>query len=400
MRVSNPPSWGYSGDFSKETGAVADAVFMGTVPRALCGASLIMALGVLSFGQDQPSPAPDSTDTPPATDSAPQQGTFHDAFRFHAYADVDYLREDNPSEPARFDIGEIVLFGTATISPRLSALSEIVVDTDGATSVSNVPVNVERLLLQYRVSDYLKLEAGQYRTAIGYYSTAYLRGAWFQTAISRPRMFAFEEDGGILPLHTTGISASGLIPSGSLGLHYVAETGNARTWGTAGATPTGHDAVNIALFARPRAVPGLEIGVSDYHDRFAPVPGLTTDRQGVMAHVVYVANRFEFLNEGIAASLCYGPANATATFSGFYSQIGYRIGPNWGPYARVEKLSVHADPLFLNLVSTVATWRNMYTAGVRYDWNEHVAIKLEGGHEADWGVPHYYQLGAQIAFAF
>ena len=321
-------------------------------------------------------------------------------FRFHAYGDADYLREANPGEPARFDVGEIVLFGTAAITPRLSALGEVVIDTDSTGSMSELPVNVERLLLQYRFNDYLNVAAGQYRTAVGYYSTAYLRGAWFQTAISRPRMFAFEEDGGILPLHTVGVSLSGSIPSGGLGLHYVVETGNTRTWGTAGASPEGHDAVNLALFARPRAIPGLEIGVSDYHDRFAPWPGLMTDRQGVMAHVVYVANRFEFLNEGIAASLHYAPASASATFSGFYSQIGYRIGSNWGPYARVEKLSAHGDPLFLPALSTIAVWRSMYTAGVRYDWNEHVALKLEGGHEADWGLPHYHQLAAQIAFAF
>lgn len=359
-----------------------------------------MAAGSLVFGQDVPSPEPDSTAVPPAAE--PPQGTFHGMFHFHAYADVDYLREQNPGEPARFEAGEIVLFGTAAITPRLSALTEIVADTNVSTSFSSIPLNVERLLLQYRVNDYLKLEAGQYRTAIGYYSTAYLRGAWFQTALSRPRMFAFEEDGGILPLHTVGISASGLVPSGSLGLHYVVETGNTRTWGSAPTTdPTGHDVINFAFFARPKTIPGLEIGFSDYHDRLELIPGLAMARSVLTAHVVYTANRFEFLNEGVAYSRIHNdPTNTTATFSGFYSQLGYRVGPDWGVYARVEKLSGHADPLLFNLLSNVATWRSMYTAGARYDWNEHVAIKLEGGHEADWGVPHYYRLGAQIAFAF
>lgn len=336
----------------------------------------------------------------PADPSA-SPSAFGGRFRLHAYADLDYSHDENPGTPNHFSVGEIDLFGTAAITPKLTALVEAVADLDGTVSLSTVPVNVERLLLQYRWSDYLHIEAGQFRTAVGYYSTAYLRGAWFQTAISRPRMFAFEEDGGVLPLHTVGVSASGLIPSGPLGLHYVVETGNARTWGSpVAAGVTGHDAINFSVYARPRPIPGLELGFSDYHDRFSPLTGLTVDRSGVSAHLVYVANRFEFLNEGVAARLYYGPANATATWSGFYSQLAYRVGPNWGPYARVEKLSVQSGPFFNALLPSVANWRSMYTGGVRYDWNDHVAIKVELGHEADWGVPHYYQAAMQIAFGF
>lgn len=351
----------------------------------------------LTLNQTAPRAAADTPDCPPPA------GTFRGRFRLHAYADVDFAHNSDAGTPNHFSVGEIVLFSSAAIAPKLSALAEVVLDTDVASSVSTVPINVERLLLQYRVGKYLTVEAGQYRTAIGYYSTAYLRGAWFQTAISRPRMFAFEEDGGILPLHTVGVSASGPIPSGVLGLHYVIETGNTRTWGSsAPADVTGHNAINFSVFARPQAIPGLEAGISDYHDRFSPFSGFTVNRGGVSAHVVYTANRFEFLNEGVVAHLYYGPASATATLSGFYSQLGYRVGANWGPYVRVEKLSIQADPFFFSLpaFAGVANWRSMYTGGVRYDWNDFIAIKVEAGHEADWDAPHYYRAAVQIAFGF
>ncbi len=363
------------------------------------GIALFELFALAGFGQSLPSDTSLNSVDPPAM-PAPESPS-PSRFRLHAYADLDYSHGDPAGAPNHFSVDEIDLFGTAAITPKVTALVEAVADLSNTPTLSTVPINVERLLLQYRWSDFLQVEAGQFRTAVGYYSTAYLRGAWFQTAISRPRMFAFEEDGGVLPLHTVGLSASGQIPSGPLGLHYVVETGNARTWGTS--TPsevTGHNAINFSLFARPRSIPGLEAGFSDYHDRFSPLGGLMLDRSGISAHVVYVANRFEFLNEGVAAQLHYGPANATATWSGFYSQLGYRIGPNWGPYDRVEKLSVQTGEFFNSLLPSVANWRSMYTGGIRYDWNDHVALKFEIGHEADWAAPKFFNAAAQIAFAF
>lgn len=371
---------------------------------------MLLFFALALHGQDDtqsPQGLTDNSSSPGAsTTDAPQEPApaYYSRFRLHAYSDVDFSHGADAGAPNRFSVNEIDLFGTAAIAPGFSALTELVLDTGDTASTASVPFNVERLLVQYRLNDYLKVEAGQFRTAIGYYSTAYLRGAWFQTAISRPRMFAFEEDGGILPLHTVGVSASGLIPSGPLGLHWVAETGNTRTWGTS-VTPTnptssaGRNAVNVSLFVTPRAVPGLDAGFSDFHDTFTPLSGETVNRMNFTAHVVYVANRIEFLNEGVIASIHDVPADATGRFTGFYSQLGYRFGSNWGPYVRVEKLSIHADPFFAP-IAYIADWRSMYTAGVRYDWNDHVAVKLELGHEADWGSPHYFQAAMQIAFAF
>lgn len=362
-------------------------------------ATLGLISGLALFAQS-PDPEGPPAAGPPISDAyGPSQGTFFSRFRFHAYADVDYLRS-NAARSNRFTVDELDFFTTASLTPKVTTLAEVVLDPDASTSLSSVPINVERLLLQYRPKDYFHLEAGQFRTSLGYYSTAYLRGAWFQTAISRPAMFSFEEDGGILPLHLIGVTASGVIRPEGLGLHYVVEIGNTRTWGTARPyEPVGHDAVNLAIYLRPQAIAGLELGVSDYHDRFSFLPGLEADRSDIVAHVVYTANKIEFLNEGLVASVRSPALHASGQFTGFYSQLGYRAGSNWGPYARVEKLSFHSDPLF-RTPPGVGTWRSVYTAGVRYDWNDHVALKLEGGPEADWGAPHYYRAAMQIAFAF
>src|SRR5712664_4495308 len=61
-----------------------------------------------------------------------------------------------------------------------------------------------------------------------YYNTAFHQGAWFQTTIERPFMYASDDEDGFLPLQEVGVTINGQIPSGKLGLNYVAEIGNGR----------------------------------------------------------------------------------------------------------------------------------------------------------------------------
>ncbi len=184
-----------------------------------------------------------------------------------------------------FALGQLNLFVTSDISEKFKFLGEIVFES-GPDNFYNVPggrrnefgVDVERYLVQYSYNDYFNLAAGRYHTAIGFYNTAYHHSTWFQTTTGRPLLFEFEDSGGILPIHNVGLSASGRIPSGALGLHYVAEIGNGR----ASRQPLGDEpvqnvvdennykAVNLALFARPESIRGLQIGFSGYHDKLMP----------------------------------------------------------------------------------------------------------------------------------
>jgi hypothetical protein len=325
-----------------------------------------------------------------------------DRVRLHVYADASFQHHELLGVPDHYQVGELVLFGTAQLTPRLSGLTEVAIQTDNAGSLNDSPVQVERLLLQYRLNDYFTAAAGRYRSDIGYYSNAYLRGAWFQTAISRPHLFEFEDDGGVLPLHNVGLSFTGKVPSGWLGLHYTAETGNSVNWGSISTKVTdftNHQAFTVALAAHPRAIPGLEIGFSAYRDKVT-LPGWTALTRKVWSfHVVYNGNRFEFLNEGVVCPIQSDGSMAAGTVSGFYSQLAYRLGSNWGPFVRVEKMSVHSDAFF-NPLTPYVPWRSTYTGGVRYDWTEAIAVKFELGHEAYVGYPAAYRAAAQIAFAF
>lgn len=323
-------------------------------------------------------------------------------YTFHGYADVGFLRNDDGLSDKKFVLGEVDLFATARISPKLTALVETVFETDNQLEVESVPINLERLLLQYRQNDYFNLDIGSYRTAIGFYSTAYLRGSWLQTAITRPKLFTFEDDGGFLPLHNVGLSANGKLPSGDLGLHYVVEVGSSRNYAQPGRT--GFDieqnaAINVALFARPRAVPGLQMGFSTYHDRFSPLPGSTLARSVWTAHVVYRANRFEFLNEGVLARFNergYG----FGTIPGFYSQLGYRVASNWTPFVRFDYVNVYGQGQVGAYAPQYVPWRTVWSGGLRYDLTEAVALKFELGREADRNQQAFIRAALQVAFTF
>lgn len=323
-------------------------------------------------------------------------------YTFHGYADAGFLRNQDGLSDKRFALGEVDLFATARISPKLTALVETVFETDNQLQVASVPINVERLLLQYRQNDYFNLDIGSYRTAIGFYSTAYLRGSWLQTAITRPKFFAFEDDGGFLPLHNVGLSANGKIPSGDLGLHYVVEVGSSRNYAQPGRT--GFDieqnaATNIALYARPRGVPGLQMGFSSYHDRFSPLPGSNLARSLWTAHVVYRANRFEFLNEGILANFSQRGAGY-ATLPGFYSQLGYRVASNWTPYIRFDYVNTYGQGSVAAYAPQYVPWHTVWSGGVRYDISEAVALKFELGREEDRNREAFIRAALQVAFTF
>ena len=155
--------------------------------------------------------------------------------RIRGFGDVSLHGDTAKGDTTSFSLGQLDLFVTSDISEKFKFLSEIVFEggPDNLYGVvsgveNSFSVDVERYLLQYSQSDYFNLSAGRFHTAIGYYNTAYHHSTWLQTTTGRPFLYAFEDEGGILPIHLVGVSASGQIPSGGLRLHYVAEVGNGR----------------------------------------------------------------------------------------------------------------------------------------------------------------------------
>jgi hypothetical protein len=259
------------------------------------------------------------------------------------------------------------------------------------------------MVLQYSRNDYFNLAIGRYHTAIGYYNTAYHHSTWFQTATGRPFLFQFEDRGGILPIHSVGVSASGQIPSGWMGLHYVAEVGNGR----ASRSPfedepvqnvvddQNRKAFNLALFARPEAVRGLQTGFSIYRDVLAPNGQARIGETILAVHAVYIQSNFEWLNEGVV--IRHAPEGLARVFNtpGFYTQISRGFGA-YRPYFRYQYVNASDhEPIFPDVAR-----RQGPSVGIRFDASESVALKLQYDYTSIRNHQAISALAMQVGFTF
>jgi hypothetical protein len=363
--------------------------------------------------------SPDETSPQAGTVNEEQAGTTSEMermdvsktlLRIRGFGDINFHGDNQKGDTTSFTLGELNLFVTSDISDKFKFLSEIVFEagpdyTYGVSQGNNnvFSVDVERMVLQYSRNDYFNLAAGRYHTAIGYYNTAYHHSTWFQTTTGRPFLFQFEDQGGILPVHTVGASASGMIPSGRLGLHYVAEVGNGR----ASRSPfteepvqnviddQNHKAFNLALFARPEAVRGLQTGFSVYRDVLAPNNSPRIGETIFAAHAVFIRPKFEWLNEAIV--IRHAPDGLSHTYQtpGFYTQISKAFGA-YRPYFRYQYVNVSShEPIFPDVVR-----RQGPSVGIRFDASEFVALKLQYDYTSIRNQQAISALALQLGFTF
>lgn len=320
--------------------------------------------------------------------------------RIRGFGDFGFHVTDRRGDSNSFSLNQFDLFLTSHLSDRLTVFSDVIFD---AFSTNGFEVDVERLVLQYSPSDHLNVAFGRFLTGIGFYNFNYQHANWFQTTIGRPFIFEFDDHGGVLPAHTVGVTASGLIPSGRLGLHYLAEVGNGRTSRSRLAEPVqnfvdenNRKAINLGFFIQPDWVPGLQAGLSVYHDRLTPENLPKIGETITAVHVVYLKPSFEFLNEAIF--IRHAPIGGTAIFTtpAFYSQVSRRFFGKYRPYFRYEYTNVpDSDP-----VNAAVRRRNGLTAGVRVDLNDYAALKLQYDHQAGRGLNPSNKLSMHLAYTF
>ncbi len=325
-----------------------------------------------------PQPVEDAVSTPqiPITSS-----TMHElhGIQWRGFGEVNYKllnqREpelstfgSTPGSAGSFFTGDFALLLTSRINDKASVLSEIVL---GEQLEQLFHVDLERIL--------------------------------FKTTVDRPLITEYAHDGGPLPTQAVGVSTTGLIPSGRLGLNYIFEYGSSDTNRPhVDGSPGGDDEnngnhVNIGLFARPDAIPGLQIGGSFYHDK---VSNLDTNESGnfgqtvVNAHVVYIGRGFEFLNEGFLIRHKEEPTNAVLNMPAFYSQVSKRLG-HIRPFFRYQYLNVNPRSILEDILLRYGP-----SFGARYDFDDNIAFKAQLDHTVRKGKPDLNALQLQLVFAF
>lgn len=324
--------------------------------------------------------------------------------QFRGYSDVDYGRawfEKLPSGGLKgstnsFNIGDFDLFVNTKISEHWSVLGEMLVTSDFTNTFG---VEIDRLLFSFRPSERFNIAFGKFDTALGYYPGEFHRATYFQSTTGRPVMYSDEDNGGILPIHSVGLTATGLLPSGKLGLHWVAEVANGRTF--TGESPIQNfvddgngKAVNLALYVKPEGLRGFQAGFSVYRDNLHQ-DGVAIGETIVTGHVVYAGSKLELLNEAsILRHKIDGTSLLYTSVTG-YTQASYRFG-KLRPFFRYDYQNTPAsDPLYGTFGRT-----NGPSFGINRHLSNYVVFKLQYGWLEQRGRPSANDLQSQLAFAF
>ena len=372
---------------------------------------------VKQLQQKQPAPAVTTAPLPvpaPAVAPEPEMPTVNEVaprLKLNVFGDVGYAWYNHV--PNTFEFGSLDLFMTARLSNKVSALGEALFV---AQSDNSIGVDVERLLLRYRQSDHFMASIGRMHTWVGYYNTAFNKGEFLETAVDRPFIYVFDDQGGILPMQDVGVNLSGKIPSGKLGLNYVFEVSNGRGWGGPNVEvaqnyqdTNNSKSVNGGLFIRPDKITGLQMGFSVLHDNLS-LPGPPAVGETIATvHAVYINNNYEILNEGVLVrdAEAGGPIFHTGAFYSQFSRAFHALRP----YFRYQYFNANGD----DPVYTYVTAPNEYaplsvtgfiarlngpSAGIRWDFTEHSALKFQYDRYSLRGLATENGLTSQFAFTF
>jgi hypothetical protein len=326
--------------------------------------------------------------------------------KIRTFGDIRFRGGDLKGQKNSFEVNDLDFLFTGRLSDKITALSEITFEL-GEGSVTRT--DARRAMLQFQPSNNFKIAAGRFQTGIGFYNTAYYHARWLATTADRPLLFQPSDEGGVLPTSLTGVTATGAIPSGRLGLSYLAEFGTADVQRTPLMAEDGGEGeqevihenrsngFNVGLISRPTFLRGLQTGFTYYQANLSP-EDLPNMRQTVMAaHIIYQTPRFEFLNEfvDVRHSLNNGLPRVFHT-PGAYSQISQQFH-NIRPYFRYEYLRAAADnPLFEDVGR-----RSGPLVGFRYDFTEYAAFKGEYQHTGrESGQPSVNSGTVQLDFTF
>ena len=356
--------------------------------------------------------------TPPAEPPAPPSAAAVSppALQILGYGDINYVVEDKGREPGgnHFRLGQFDLLFLSNLSDTWRVLAETVIKVES----NEFNTELERFILTYAPRDYFELGLGRYNTSFGYYSSTYSHSTYFQTAATRPILFEFEDDGGVLPEHSTGATFSGRLP-GSLRARYLVEVGNGQllrssgettqnggeelsgqSEGSTGAGQSVSDenrskAVNFGLQIRPARVPGLQLGGNAYFDKIGPTGESAVSEKIFGGFVAYQDEHWELMAEGVRINRSVGSGRDFRS-SGYYAQVARQLAVG-RPFARYQMLSVPEGEQGLGHEAGRTSGPSF---GLRLDPGPYVALKFQVDRFSHRDRATETSFIAQASFAF
>jgi hypothetical protein len=290
------------------------------------------------------------------------------------------------------------------LSSQISFLGETVFELNEA---GESVVDVERLFIKYALSDYFAVAAGRTHTALGYWNESLHHGALLQPTVERPECLKFEDDGGILPVHSVGLELSGEAAGSSWSMSYVTNLANGR--GPARDVVQGSDDVNrqkafaLKLSFERRGKSEFVFGPMVYMDMIPPGPdplAMAPAHEAIKeriygGHFVFSSRPLQILAEGYSVAHEDQGTGASFDHLGWYTIVIYRAR-RWKPYIGADILNFDpGDPFYAPEDIDL----HRYLAGLRFDLNSFNALKFEYRNEDREGERSHV-LAIQTGFMF
>jgi len=323
----------------------------------------------------------------------------------HGFSDItlhaDRTRGGAGGTDSSFTLGQLDFYTASHLADNLSFLGEVVFELDDK---QDTVADVERVFIKYRFADSLGVALGRVHTALGYWNEAMHHGALLQPTVERPEALKFEDDGGILPVHSVGLEFGGQVPLGSWSFNYVSNLANGRGISrevVQGSTDSNRQkAVALKLSFAREGAGTIRFGPTIYSD---VIPGdpLTPGREGEIGerilggHFVYDGKRLQLVTEYFAMYHEDRRTDAKFDHKAWYAILVARAGA-WKPYVGVDAINFDTgDPYFAPADEDL----KRYLGGIRYDFNPFAALKAEARYEDRGGVKRDV-LAIQTAFTF
>jgi hypothetical protein len=274
-----------------------------------------------------------------------------------------------------FAVGQYDNFITSNINDRISFLNETVFEyAEGEGYI----IDVERVILKYEIDNRLEIKVGKFHNPLGYWNNAYHHGTLLQPTILRPLAVRFEDEGGILPIHSVGFWLSGH-DIGKVKFGYDVALSNGIGDNSYVTDDNNYKAVTAALHIKP--MDKLELGISGYTDRLfksetnfvgSSLPAQLSIAQGAV-HIAYLGSKIEFIAENHYIFHSYGlPIKGNSFTNALFAYFGYRINNKLTPYALYDNLAFDDKDYYFETHST-----QKYTLGLRYAFTYLANLKLE-----------------------
>lgn len=341
----------------------------------------------------------------------------------HGFADVD-LGRTTPREarPERgvtgASIGNLDLYLSPSFGSSVKSLVELVFEVDHNGELST---DLERVQVGYTFSDAATVWLGRFHTPYGVWNTAFHHGQQIQTAASRPTFIDFEDRGGILPAHNTGLWLTGGTGTGIGKLGYDLYVSNAPEIAVDGATGKGSldmkmggkgarlgamTGFNVSL--RPLGLSDLTVGLHgfganvDAVDDTATLLSTTRVRVGG-GYLNFQNDQWEVIGEYYRfRNRDVNGAAESHRSTAWFAQAGYGIG-NFTPYLRAEKTRLDGtDQYFARQESGESYKRSV--GGVRYELDPKAALKVEASRtrftDAGTTSVNFSEVRLQLAVRF